>query len=395
MKAITFVVGLLAAQADEARLQALIAQLDGLGEGCTTSEFLERPALMELLACADAAVPALARALESSPRWSIRASAAYALGVGRLHDDPVSPLKFPWDRLLEDPHPVVRAVAAQVSRSAKAREVLGALEATHPLVLPLDTADWLHEDYYRRRLSRLLERSRSVKLFEEAPDWPDLLNARMEPDADVVTRILVSELRSSRRGHEVAHALVDAAFRQPSDDALRLGFLLHLAGGIPVHRDASHPDRPCPVALEFYEPLLALISRTAWTAREPYLLSRILSALVQLGSAGFEPALQLLERLSRDHVLEAVRAKSAWFLNDLADLRRSAEFHRKVEELRRQELRREPPPKPSGPGPAVPLPPESVPPLPTPGSGVPAAGIVAAVAVLIAVAVLLRRRRRI
>jgi HEAT repeat protein len=64
----------------DARAERLIGELDGLPVDFAPEAFTGRAALQELIALHDGAVPALEGALKTSPSWSVRASAAYALG---------------------------------------------------------------------------------------------------------------------------------------------------------------------------------------------------------------------------------------------------------------------------------------------------------------------------
>ena len=97
----------------------LIAQLDGLHESASREEFLNRPAMLELLALADRAMPALSRALASSS-WSIRASALYVIAS---HGDE-NAAQMAFRNFLRDPHPAVRAVAAMATGPHLAAELL-------------------------------------------------------------------------------------------------------------------------------------------------------------------------------------------------------------------------------------------------------------------------------
>jgi hypothetical protein len=78
-----------------------VGELDALPSDFSSEAFATRPALQELIALDHGAVPALEKALKTSPSWSVRASAAYALGEIRAPE-----------ALLEtyhDANPVVRA----------------------------------------------------------------------------------------------------------------------------------------------------------------------------------------------------------------------------------------------------------------------------------------------
>src|SRR5688572_947524 len=126
----------------------LIAQLDGLPESFGPEEFFRRPALMELAARVDAAGPALREAAVSSTSPSIRASALYLLAANGLLDGADDARRF-----LQDPHPLVRAVAAQADSSEAARaELTKGPAAAIAARLPLRGAlDWLPETFARRR----------------------------------------------------------------------------------------------------------------------------------------------------------------------------------------------------------------------------------------------------
>ena len=106
LRAIVFL-SLLGATASQ-DVAGLIAQLDGLPESVGPEEFFRRPALMELAARVDAVAPALREAATGSSSPSIRASALYLLAANGLLEGADEARRF-----LDDPHPLVRAVAAQ------------------------------------------------------------------------------------------------------------------------------------------------------------------------------------------------------------------------------------------------------------------------------------------
>src|SRR6185436_17995728 len=135
----------------------LIAQLDGLPESCGLEEFLRRPAMMELAARVDAVGTALREAATSSPSPSVRASALYLLAANGLLEGADDARRF-----LEDPHPLVRAIAAQTHSSEAARAQLttgpaAAIAARLPLRVQDNALDWLPDSYASRRFDRGLE----------------------------------------------------------------------------------------------------------------------------------------------------------------------------------------------------------------------------------------------
>jgi len=315
---------------DDSRAEALIPYLDGLSDECSLEEFRNRPALFELIALVDRAAPALARAIETSSSASVRASAAYVLAVNHLHDGPASPLKAGWEKLLDDPHPLVRTVAALGASSDQAREMLSAGDIRErarqlPLHIKDGALSWLPETHYAARLSRLLELSRAP-LGQAAPTWSALGNSPLAPLATVALRGLQQELQYSSRAHGVARELLTALHTESPEHWDRLGLLFTAAREIPQHRHVG--DGLCPDETECFGTLAALADKLAWSAREPYLLNAIIDLLGDLARIGHAPSKELLRKLANDHIDPEAKYLALWTLSSNGDLAAREEIER-------------------------------------------------------------------
>lgn len=317
-----------ATQSGDAAVDTLIAQLDGLPEEADADAFLRRPAMMELLALADKAAPALGRAAAASPRWSVRASAAYLLAANGYPSGNHGLVPGGYAKLLDDPHPVVRAVAAQGWVSDQAKELLTAgpvAEVARRMKLPgaFDPPDWLPDEYRRRRLDRFAELAVSGPPLEEIPEWGDLHQVRYAPQASTALGVLGREIQRPTFGHEASVRIVDLLSQARGDTPAQRGFLLKLALHVVTHEGGGHERHACPDAPALYDRIAHFAQQGLWEARDPYFLAEAVRAFSELALQGHAPSLAVLERLAREHPVEEARDWAANLLGSYARLKRS------------------------------------------------------------------------
>jgi hypothetical protein len=290
---------------------------------------------MGLLALVDRAIPVLERAAHSSS-WSIRASAIHILGANHFETSGV--LKEGLGQYLEDPHPVVRAVAAMsMGASTPAMEILSRPEEasfSQQCYLPIFAhQDWLPEPYYTQRLDRFLELLDSPAPLIEPVELLQMADrARLNPLVQVGQSGLLQELQGTSHGHEVSDKLLKKILSVGTAEEDRLGVLLSAAYCIVEHHDASHPETgECSEEARYTDALCSVVENRLWSSKQDLLLHSALFVLNAMASAGYERASKLLERISREHPDERVRESAEWDLKQIASLREGGA----AEELRR------------------------------------------------------------
>lgn len=315
----------------------LVAQLDGLPETFGADEFLRRPAMMELAARVDAAGPALREAAVSSPSPSVRASALYLLAANGLLDGADDARRF-----LDDPHPLVRAVAAQAQSSEAARAQLttgpaAAIAARLSLRIQDGALDWLPESFARRRFDRGLDLLREGTPFAEAPAWPVPSHADFGRETAVAYRILSREVQFSIRSHDWARPLLDRIVTETDDRSGRLGVLVTLGAHLLTHREPDGAERgACPHRAEILDTLTGVAERWLWKTPEPYALDALLVLLADEVRMGYEPARTLLDRAAAEHPSPDVREHAALQQKELKAWVKTEEYLRAWKQLHRQ-----------------------------------------------------------
>ena len=374
--------------------EALIGQLAGLSESAGAEEFLARPALMELAARVDGAVPALEKALRESAVPSVRASALYVLAANGWPQNEIRPF-------LEDPHPLVQAVAAQAHSSSRAMELMTrgpAAEVAARLTLRLrgNALDWLPEAYARRRIARSLDLLREGPAFVQPPAWPTPSDTAFGPSTSTAYHILSRELQHGRRAHEWMEPVL-ARLRTETDDASgRVGVLWALAGHVLVHQepDGAPSAASCPHRAAHLEEIYASAERWAWKTSEPYALDALMSVLLDEVRLGFDPARALLVRLAAEHPSPEARDQAAHQLKELADWIRTEDYLKAWKALQARRPTPAPPTaRPTSPKDAMPVPPRPAGEAPTPDAKRIRWEPWAILAAIVAALLLARRRR--
>jgi len=369
----------LAPMQGDPRADRLIRELDGLAEDFAPEAFATRPALQELIALQDGAAPALEKALRTSTSWSVRASAAYALGEIRASE-----------ALLEayhDANPVVRSFVrhALYKNSMTAGFVLesgqsvyrtfeftvegvreSVVEAAHDVVE-------LREPYLTQRLTSLFGQ---LGRRAPPPGEPDPLGEeQLKPAAE--TRRAVQILKTLAEGN--VRALTEALTTQASaaaDPSLKSDLLDVIRATLTRSDDALTVEQRRAWAAK----LLSIAERAAHDGASTELCYRAILLLGALAGYGQDRALAILDQLAA----EDSRPKLREFAGRTAAGLRS----------RAVVPPRPPQPPPTAP-PAVPAPSPAPAPLPTTAPGSPtrlAAVAAGGVVVLLSILILARRR---
>lgn len=321
--------------AGDQHMETLIRQLDGLGESAPGETFLQRPALMELIAQFDRSAPALLRALQdSNTSLSVKAGAAYVLIVNKLQYR--SP-DIDLHAHLNSSSLLLRTIAAHGVRlgdplNERVSKLLAQPEsqalANVLFRIPSELrnpTEWLPDDYLRRRTERVIQLTGNVREFEgDRPGFEQLTSTLSTTEDMSWLRGMVWEsIRESRQGHVGASLLLERLRTLDGSDVNRLSSLFALTSSIPGHRDASHAKGgACPLEGRLDRELLALVGRHVWTARDPQLLEHMINRLEDLGDVD---SLALLDRLAKEHPLEGAREWAALTLRNIHAMRAKSE----------------------------------------------------------------------
>lgn len=304
-------------------VNTFIRQLDGLGDSAPAEAFLQRPALMELIALLDHSAPALIRAFKDpATSTSIKAGAAYVLIVNRIQSlDRDLDMRDALQGHLDSTSPLLRTVAARGIQqfdtlNEEARKLLTQppfetiSNTLFPVVQGLDNpVEWLPDDYLRRRTERLIQLAGKVREFERTrprfDDGPeDEVLPRITDEMSWLGELLSMSISQTRQGHFGASLLLQQLRAVEGSDVNKLSALLSLSHSIPDHHDASHITAGvCPLESRLEHELLAVMDRHVWAARDGQLMRHIIAWLDELGPEG----LALLARLAKEHPLQDAR----------------------------------------------------------------------------------------